>query len=374
MNTKLGFSRRAMLAGLALLAAGAVMPGCKNEGSSTAEKTGKVKAVATTPDLGAIMLAVGGNDVDVTTFVKGGNDPHVVEANTGMVESLSKAEILAVVGLHVEDGWLPGMLRTAGNKAVMRDGAGYVSLSKTARLISEGAEEEAKEAKPKEKGKAQAQSFHPDENPHFLLDPVEGVKAAKVLSQKLAEARPKEAAAFEARYREFAKEIMTIQLGQALADKLTAEDFEPVSIAIEKGTLPKYLEDKKIKGVELGGLAAEIAPYKGAHLAGDHDLWPYFARRYGVEMIGYIEGHPGEMPNAQHMTDLMAKMKVEKAALLLRAPYFDAKQTKFVADGTGAKVVEMAHLPGARAGTESYADFIKYNARQLLDALKTTKP
>ncbi len=372
MNMKLGFSRRVMLAGLALLAAGAVMPGCKNEGSSTAEKTGKVKAVATTPDLGAIMLAVGGNDVDVTTFVKGGNDPHVVEANTGMVESLSEAEILAAVGLHVEDGWLPAMVKTAGNKAVMRDGAGYVSLSKTARLISEGAEEEAKEAKPKEKGKAQ--SFHPDENPHFLLDPVEGVKAAKVLSQKLTEARPKQAAEFEKRYREFAKEVMVIQLGQALADKLTAEDFEPVSIAIEKGELKKYLEEKKIKGVELGGLAAEFAPYKGAHLAGDHDLWPYFARRYGVEMIGYIEGHPGEMPNAQHMTDLMAKMKAQKSAVLLRAPYFDAKQTKFVADGTGAKVVEMAHLPGARPGTQSYTDFIQYNARQLLDALKTAKP
>jgi ABC-type Zn uptake system ZnuABC Zn-binding protein ZnuA len=356
------------LVGMVLAMAG----GCKKEGGAGAVKTGKVNVVATTPDIGAIARAVGGELVEVTTFVKPGDDPHVVEPNTSMVESLAKAELLAAVGVHVEDAWLPGMVKTSGNQTIAPTGAGYVSLAKTARLIGE--DEEAGPAKAGEKGKPKAESFHPEENPHFLLDPVEGVKAAKVIYTKLAEARPKDAAAFEKQYREFAATVMKAQLGEALAGKLTAEDFEPVSMAIEKGELKKYLEEKKITGVDVGGLQGDLAAYKGTLLVGDHDLWPYFARRYDVVMMGYLEGHPGEMPNAKHLSDLITRMKEKKCPALLRAAYFDAKQIKFVGDATGAKVVEMAHFPGSRPGTESYAEFISYNAKQLSDALKTAKP
>ncbi len=371
---KLGVRFSGVLVALTALTL-AVMAGCKQDGTAGGPKTGKVNVVATTPDIGVIAKAVGGELVEVTTFVKPGDDPHVVEANTSMVEALVKAELLAAVGQHVEDAWLPGMVKTSRNAALVPNGEGYLSLAKTARLIAEADEEEkTKEVSDKAPAKGKAQSFHPEENPHFLLDPVEGVRAGKVISQKLAKLRPDSAPVLEKQYKEFAKAVMVAQLGPGLAEKLSAEDFEPLSVAIEKGELKKYLSDKKITGVELAGAQGELMAHKGTLLVGDHDLWPYFARRYGVEMVGYIEGHPGEMPNAQHLSELMALIKAKKVPALLRASYFDAKQTQFIANQTGVKVVEMAHFPGSRTGTQSYPEFIQYNARQLSEALKTAKP
>lgn len=102
---------------------------------------------------------------------------------------------------------------------------------------------------------------------------------------------------------------------------------------------------------------------------GDHDLWPYFARRFGLEILGYLEPSPGVPPTTKHLQELIGRMKEKDVKILLSNPYFDPQHGAFVSRATGAKIVPMAHQTGARPGTDTYLDLVKYNGARLLEAL-----
>jgi ABC-type Zn uptake system ZnuABC Zn-binding protein ZnuA len=66
---------------------------------------------------------------------------------------------------------------------------------------------------------------------------------------------------------------------------------------------------------------------------------------------------------------VVERARAENARLVLASPYFDPRHARFVAERSGAKVVEMAHQVGARAGTGDYLAMIDYNVRAVLAAL-----
>jgi ABC-type Zn uptake system ZnuABC Zn-binding protein ZnuA len=56
--------------------------------------------------------------------------------------------------------------------------------------------------------------------------------------------------------------------------------------------------------------------------------------------------------------------------VMLASPYFDPRFAQFVAERTGAQVVSMAHMVGARPGTNDYISMVDYDVRQLAGALR----
>src|SRR4026208_2416035 len=77
-----------------------------------------LRVCATTPDLGAIARAIGGDDVVVTVFAQGTEDPHFIEAKPSFVKELSTADLLIVGGLDLEVGWLLPLIDGSRNTAV----------------------------------------------------------------------------------------------------------------------------------------------------------------------------------------------------------------------------------------------------------------
>ena len=59
-----------------------------------------LRVCATTPDLGSLVTAVGGDEVAVTVFAKGTEDPHFVEARPSFVKALSEAQLLVLGRRH----------------------------------------------------------------------------------------------------------------------------------------------------------------------------------------------------------------------------------------------------------------------------------
>src|SRR5690242_15979913 len=88
-----------------------------------------LRVCATTPDLGAIARAVGGDDVAVTVFAKGTEDPHFVEAKPSFVKELATADLLVVGGLELEVGWLPPLIDGSRNTAVQPGKPGHLDAS-----------------------------------------------------------------------------------------------------------------------------------------------------------------------------------------------------------------------------------------------------
>src|SRR2546423_14590084 len=137
----------------------------------------KLNIITSTTDLGALAQEVGGDKITVDSIAKGYQDPHFVEAKPSFLLKLRQADLLISVGLQLEIGWLPPLVTQSGNGRVQVGANGYLDASQFAEIldIPTGVVTRA------------MGDVHPLGNPHYWLDPDNGRRVAKGISEKLAE-------------------------------------------------------------------------------------------------------------------------------------------------------------------------------------------
>src|SRR5438270_10084438 len=101
----------------------------------SAEAAGKINVMATTEDLAALAREVGGDKITADSIAKGYQDPHFVEAKPSFILKLQKADLLAVVGLQLEIGWLPPLQTQARNAKIQVGGPGYIDMSQFCQIL-----------------------------------------------------------------------------------------------------------------------------------------------------------------------------------------------------------------------------------------------
>jgi ABC-type Zn uptake system ZnuABC Zn-binding protein ZnuA len=304
---------------------------------------------------------VGGDEVEVTSLTKGPQDPHYVEARPSLIKLLNRADLFVEVGLELEAGWAPVVLRSARNSGVLPGGAGRLNAAAAVRPL---------EIAPPGADRSMG-DVHPLGNPHYLLDPLNGLKVAVLVEAKLSALRPHRQPYFAGRLEDFRRRLARALFGEKLAAG-DAEARRLLDLLDERG-IDGFLEQLGEKKSLLGGLVAELQPYLHSRVVADHNLWPYFARRFGVEVSGYLEPRPGLSPTTAHLAQLVEGMGTAKVKAILASPYFSASHARFVSEKTGVPVVPMAHQTGAREGTESYLSMVEYNVRTLAAALRSSK-
>ena len=139
-----------------------------------------LRVCATTADLGSLVRQIGGDQVTLTVFAKPTEDAHFVEAKPSYVKSLHDADLLVLTGLELEVGYLPVLIRNARNERVVRSAPGYVDASAVI---------EPREVPTGTIDRSQG-DVHPFGNPHYLTDPLNGLRVAALLRDKLGEVRP----------------------------------------------------------------------------------------------------------------------------------------------------------------------------------------
>ena len=75
----------------------------------------KLNVITATTDMAALAQEVGGDRISVESIAKGYQDPHFVEAKPSFLLKLRQADLLIVVGLQLEIGWLPPLITQSGN-------------------------------------------------------------------------------------------------------------------------------------------------------------------------------------------------------------------------------------------------------------------
>ena len=136
-------------------------------GNSRAAAAKPLEVVTTTPNLAALVEAVGGSDVRVRSLARPGEDPHFVEARPSFIRLLHSADLLAVVGLDLGAGYIPTLVAQARNPEIQPGQPGYFDASVGVDKIV-----------PARSG-VMARALgdvHPLGNPHYLSDPVEGLR------------------------------------------------------------------------------------------------------------------------------------------------------------------------------------------------------
>ncbi|MGH7789348.1 MAG: metal ABC transporter substrate-binding protein [Candidatus Binatia bacterium] len=315
-----------------------------------------LSVVATTPELGNLVRVVGGDAVAVTVLAKPSEDPHFVEAKPSYVKALSRADLYVSNGLELEVGYAPVLLNNARNSRILPGGPGFVDASVVIAPLDV----------PSTTVDRSMGDVHPFGNPHYLLDPLMGLKVAALLRDVLTRLRPADGAAFAQRYDEFHRALGVALVGPQLAARY---DVEKLAALFEYGKLLPFLQQQG-QAAELGGWLGLLAPYPGARAVDDHPIWPYFARRFAVEIVAHLEPKPGVPPTTRHLQEVIETMRATKVPLIFAAAYYDQRHADFVASQTGARVVRLANQAGSRPGTEAYLEMVDYNVRQLAAALQ----
>jgi zinc/manganese transport system substrate-binding protein len=279
-----------------------------------------LKVVTTIQDLASLTKEVGGDRVDVSSVARGYQDPHFVEPKPSFLLLLRNADLLEVVGLELEIGWLPPLLDQSRNANIRPGTKGYLDVSRGVEILD----------RPTVVNRSMG-DVHPLGNPHYWLDPANAVRIAIQIQQKLAELRPADAPYFAQRLNAF---------------KLRINEANK-----------RWL--------------AEMAPYRGAKVVTYHNSWPNFAKHFGLDVVNYVEPKPGVPPSPSHTFELINLMKQQHVKAILMEPYFDAKTPQSIAERTGAKLVVLyPSVGGAKSGTDDYFQLFDTNLANLVKALK----
>lgn len=315
-----------------------------------------LKICATVPELGALAREVGGDHVQVSVIAKPTEDPHFTPARPSQIKLVSECDMFVRMGLELEAGWEGQLLNNSRNTKVVPGGQGFVDAS-TAIVPMEVP------VIPIDRSMG---DIHGQGNPHYLSDPVNGLRVARLLRDKLAQFRPAERATFDDRLADFERRVGVALVGEPLARKYDAEKLATLA---EYGKLGAFLKEQG-EYEQLGGWLKRTEPSYGTKVIDDHPMWPYFARRFGLVVVGHLEPRPGFPPTTKHLGDLVTLMKNDRVPLVLASAYYDPRHARFIAEATGAKVLAMANQVGARPGTDAYLDYVDYNVRQVADALR----
>ena len=280
----------------------------------------KLKVVTATEDLASITREVGGDRVEVTSIGRGYQDPHFIEPKPSFLLLLRNADLLEVVGLELEIGWLPPLLDQSRNNNIRPGQPGYLDLSQGVEILE----------RPTGSINRSMGDVHPLGNPHYWLDPANAVRIAIQVERKLAELRADDGAYFAQRLNDF---------------KVRMNDANK-----------RWL--------------AQMAPFRGAKIVTYHPSWPNFTRHFGLVVAGTVEPKPGIPPSPSHTYELINLIKAQKIKVIIMEPYFDRKTPDFIADKTGAKVVVLYPSVGGKPGLDDYFKLFDYDVSELVKALK----
>jgi zinc/manganese transport system substrate-binding protein len=301
-----------VLAVLSILAAGA-----------TSHAASKLNVIGSTEDLASLAREVGGDRVNVDSIARGYQDPHFVEPKPSFLLKLTKADLLIVVGLQLEIGWLPPLITQSRNAKVQVSGKGYLDASNAAQILE----------KPTGQVTRAMGDVHPLGNPHYWLDPENGRRIAKAIADKMSELQPADAAYFAQRYADF---------------------------------------DKRI-AVAVKGWEAKMAPFKGRKVITYHRSWPNFCERFGLDVVDYVEPKPGIPPSPSHTLEVINTMKRDNIKLVLVEPYFDLRTPNSIASAVGGQVVVLMPSVGGVKETTDYFKLFDYDINLLSSAFSKAK-
>ncbi len=280
--------------------------------------------VTTTPDLAAIAKEVGGARVQVASLATGVQDPHFIDPRPSFLVKLNRADLLIEGGLDLEVGWLPVLLDSARNPRLRVGEAGRLDAAQGIQVLGV----------PTGSVDRSLGDIHGKGNPHFLTDPMNGAIVAETIAQRLCSLDAAGCATFTSNAQSFRGRIET---------------------ALAKWT-------------------KALAPYQGTKIVVYHDSWPYFTKRFGLTIVGYVEPKPGVPPPPSHVSALADLIKREQVPVILMEPYHERSIPDLLARQTGVKVLVLAPMVGGTPGTESYVALFDTDVARVAEALGAARP
>jgi ABC-type Zn uptake system ZnuABC Zn-binding protein ZnuA len=291
------------MAAVAILVVAVAASGCARTAGS---RSGKLTVVATTTVLADLVSNVGGDLVSVGSLVPRNADVHTFEPRPSDIRAVAGAQLLVMNGLGLDD-WLEKTITNAaaGGTPLVKLG---VDLPGVTLLPGETAS---------------------TENPHLWMD----VKYAELYVDRIASALASVDPAHAAAYRD-----------QAAAYKGQLEEL-----------------DSWVR-TQIDTIAADERK-----LVTFHDAFPYYAREYGITIVGVAVQAPGQDPSVAYTTKLIDAIKKAGVKVIFSESQFPTRLIDQLASEAGCKV--FANLYDGSLGdppVTSYIALIRWDTTQLV--------
>ncbi len=275
-----------------------------------------LKVFACEPEWAALAQELGGDKVSVFTATTARQDPHHIEARPSLIARVRNADLVVCTGADLEAGWLPLLLRSAGNPRVQPGASGFFLAAEHVTLLDV----------PAKLDRAMG-DIHAAGNPHLHTDPRNIAHVAQALAQRLVELDPAQSAYYRARHDGFAR---------------------------------RWREAR-------ARWEQTAAPLKGAAVVSQHQGgWTYLIRWLGLSEVAVLEPKPGVPASAAHLAQVLARLKSQPAKMVLRAVYQDGKPSEWLAQQTGVRTVVLPYtVGGSERATDLFGLFDDTIARLL---------
>jgi len=265
-----------------------------------------LRVFACEPEWKALVEALGGDAVEAFSATTAQQDPHRIEARPSLIAKLRRADLLVCTGAGLESGWLPALLRSAGNGKVQPGQPGYFEAASAVTLLDV----------PSRVDRAQG-DVHPEGNPHLHLDPRNIARVAEKLGARLAMLDPSQAAHYR---------------------KTQAQFVERWNDALARWQ-------------------REAVPLKGLPVVYHHRSFVYLGHWLGLKEAGVLEPKPGLPPTAAHLARLLEQLSVQPARAVVRTPYEEARASEWLSERVRLPAIVLPYTVGAEGATDLFGLF-----------------
>lgn len=306
----------------------ALMLGSPVEGPTRAQSAPSVNVVATTTIVGDVVRQVGGDAIDLKVLLPPNADPHVFELTPQNLRTLIAADVVFANGLGLEE-FLEDAMANAGEEINLV----HVSEGITPRRPAE--DEEDGDAHGDEDQDEHGDEGHGDVDPHVWISPTNVQIWVDNVERALSEIVPEHAGTYAANSDRYRTEL----------DDLDA-----------------WISDR----------VTEV-PKPNRKLVTDHDVWGYFADRYGFEFLGAVipSLSTGAEPSARDVARLIEVIREHDVPAVFVGTTVSSRIAEQVAAETGVELVSVytGSLSEPDGPAATYLDYMRYNVDAIVDAL-----
>ncbi len=253
-----------------------------------------LRVVTTVSPITSLVENIGGTRIDIEGIVPEGTNSHTFEPAPSVARVLSQADLVVLNGLFLEE---PSLQMAQANK---QPGTVILSLGDRAIARKDWAFDFSF---PESRGQP---------NPHLWTDPILALKYAELIRDELASLDPDNADYF-------------------------SRNFDALKVRLED------LDSRIAEAVQT------VSP-ENRRLLTYHDSFPYFARRYGMEIIGAVQPSDFTEPSAREVAQLIDQIRETGVPAIFGSEVFPSPVMEQIAKEGGANFVDRLRdddLPGA---------------------------
>lgn len=293
-------------------------------GTSLNSLYAKVSIVASTTNLKYFAEQIGKEKVEVFAMIRGFDDPHFVMTRPDYLVKLSNADMLCIIGLDLEVGWIPLLMSQSRNLKIQKGQPGFCDASVGIKILGE----------PTMMVDRSMGDMHIYGNPHYWLDPINAIQISSNILATLKRIDPSNVGYYEENFKEFKNRLIS----------LTKEEMK------------------------------KFEPYFGSRVAVFHDQFIYLANRFKFTANLTLEERPGVPPSGRYLEQIVASMLSQKIKVILISPYHNKSYADFVSSKVpGSIVLTMPESVGSDDTILTYEDSTTTMMRLLREALDKTK-